>query len=802
MINKLAAGIVRVRWAIIVLFVLLVGGLAAGIGQFKIDASADTLLVKNNKLYIESQLAAQVFSPDEFILLAYQPESHPLYSRQTFDDIAQMSEQIQKMERVEAVTSILTVPLIQNKSSLTGDTDVSQLSWQTQKYSPQQMQQLISGHPIFTDLLVNREDTATAIQVVFRQNPELQNLEQQMTEIEANLLTRDLTEEEQTRLAGLKAQADPIKQALTRQRQQEIDQLNQIASQVNGRASTYLGGSYVVGQHLVDIIRSDLTLFGSAIAAVIALLLLILYRSVRWVIFPLGACAVSVSMTMGLFGWLDMRTTVISANFIALQLILTLAVMIHLIGAYRDISHQQPDLNQYERVTAMLEQKLSPCFYATLTTSVGFASLIFSGLQPVVDFGYMMLSAMIITMLVGLLLFPALLALLSAKHESHDFNWITGLLNKLKILSLRAPGTITVLILLIFGGTAFGISRLNVENSFIDYFAKDTQVYQELAFIDKQFGGSTPLDIILDIGEVDDKQQLILTADTVNQLQLVQAAVKAFEATGSVTSIANFTELAKQLNDNKPLTEYELTAIYRLLDEKVVDQLVGAYFSPQTGQLRVSVRVQDTTDNLNRATFLQSLKQDLSTVGVATDDVQLTSLFVLYQDILSRLFDSQVTTLGIVYLVLAVVLLVIFRSIKVALIALIPNVLTTLGILGVIGWLGIPLDIMTITIAAIAMGIAVDDTIHFVHAWLSGHRQGDAGQACNEAFGHTGMAILFTTTIIATGFSLFGLSDFIPSVNFGLLTASAMIMALVTDLTLLPALLNKFVGRTQTQSAN
>ena len=143
MISKFAAGIVRLRWLIIVLFILVVGGLGAGIAQFKIDASADTLLVKNNKLYIESQLAAQVFSPDEFILLAYKPDSHPLYSRQTFDDIQQMSAQIKKMDRVEAVTSILTVPLIQNKASLTGDTDVSQLSWQAQKYSPQQMQELV-----------------------------------------------------------------------------------------------------------------------------------------------------------------------------------------------------------------------------------------------------------------------------------------------------------------------------------------------------------------------------------------------------------------------------------------------------------------------------------------------------------------------------------------------------------------------------------------------------------------------------------------------------------------------------------
>ena len=229
----------------------------------------------------------------------------------------------------------------------------------------------------------------------------------------------------------------------------------------------------------------------------------------------------------------------------------------------------------------------------------------------------------------------------------------------------------------------------------------------------------------------------------------------------------------------------------------MVNQLVGAYFSEADNTFRISTRIQDTTEGLNRQQFMDQLNSDLHAVGLEKDQYQLTSLFVLYQDILSRLFDSQIKTLGIVYAVLAVVLFAIFRSIKVTLIALLPNVLTTLGILGVIGWAGISLDIMTITIAAIAMGIAVDDTIHFLHSYLQGMKSSDGKTAIagsESAFGHSGLAILFTSVIIATGFSLFGFSDFLPSVYFGLLTALAMLFALLTDLTLLPALLNRFVG--------
>ncbi|MAD76347.1 MAG: hypothetical protein CML20_16430 [Rheinheimera sp.] len=797
-ISWLAHTIVQLRWAIIILFIGLVAMATAFLSQFRIDASAETLLVKNNALYIESQLANQRFSPDEFILVAYQPEDGELFAEQTFADITALSADYATLERVSSVTSMLTVPLLSDASAFTSGADVASLTWQQQQYSPAQMRQLLTGHPIFTDLLLNKAQTAAGIQVVFKADPELTELERQILSIQQHTLSRELTAAEQHELEQLKQAADPIRQRLMKQRQQEIEQIEQFNRQVSERAATYVGGAYVVGQHLVDMIKSDLTSFGIAIGLIIAVLLLIIYRSWRGVFFPLLSCSVSVLLTCGLFGLLDIRTTVISANFIALQLILTLAVMIHLLGAYREIARDQPEFTQQQRVAGMLAQKISPCFYATLTTSVGFGSLIFSGIQPVVDFGFMMLIAMLITMSVSLLLFPALLSFLKARPEPKDFDWLASALQQAAGMVKRRPYPVILLIVAIFCGLATGISRLNVENSFINYFAKDTQVHQELAFIDQQFGGSTPLDIVITLDPTQAKPDLVIAADQLNQLHLAHAAVDAFEASGSVTSLINFTTLARQLNDDKPLTEYELDTIYEMLSSKVTDQRVGAYLADSPSQVRIATRIQDTTVNLNREQFMQQLHQDLQTVGLAEQDYKLTNLFVLYQDILSRLFDSQVTTLGLVYLALGLMLLVIFRSVKIALIALIPNVLTTLGILGLIGWLNIPLDLMTITIAAIAMGIAVDDTIHFIHNYL----QQPAGGALEATFGHTGMAIVFTSVIIAAGFAVFGFSDFLPSVYFGVLTAAAMLMALITDLTILPALLNRFVSSDNSRQHN
>lgn len=784
---RIAKAIVSARTMILLFFTafsILAGYYST---QFKIDASAETLLVKNNKLFIQTQVANQQFSPEEFILLAYKPHEHKLLSQRTFEDLTKLRKELLKISRVKSVTSILTVPLLDSDTSLITN-DVAELTWNEQQYSPQKMGDLLDDHPIFTDLLINSDQTSTALQIVFESNPELAEIESEILALQRITLERDLSDDEVVQIAQLRAEADPIKQSLVELRKKEIEQIQAIANSISD-ATLYMGGSYVVGYHLVNIIQSDLMVFGSAITLIIILLLALIYRTVRWVIFPIVICAISVLLTMGLFGFLDLRTTVISANFIALQLILTLAVMIHLIGAYRAAAAKLNQADARDIVVAMLNKKLAPCFYATLTTSVGFGSLIFAGIQPVVDFGTMMLLAMLITMSVSLLLFPAMLAFLGRARTSSENKGIQSLLSKLASLSNDHPIKTTISVGAVFIFLSLGVSQLTVENSFIHYFDDETQIFKELSFIDQEFGGSTPLDIIVDIPDSQDKQDLIITADAINKLHLVHATVDAFPATGSVTSVINFTTLAKRINDGKPLTEYELDVVYSMLDDKVADQLLGAYLDEGSSRYRIAARIQDTNEELNRSEFMIDLRKDLIAVGLTPEQFQLTNLFVLYQDILSRLVDSQVTTLGIVYLALLIVLLFIFKSLKIALIALVPNILTTLGIVGVIGWLGIPLDLMTITIAAIAMGIAMDDTIHFVDNVIST----SSSSTLEDAFMESGLAIIYTSLVIAVGFSLFVFSDFLPSVYFGVLTATAMMFALLTDLTILPALLKRFV---------
>lgn len=622
----------------------------------------------------------------------------------------------------------------------------------------------------------------------------MDKIENQITALQQKQLTDEFTEQEKQATEQLSKQAAPIKMRLQKVRQQEIKQIYQITDQQAERAAIYLGGGQVLAYQLIKIIKNDLVVFGSAIAMVICIMLLALFRQWRWVFLPVICCATSVVITVGLFGMLDMRTTVISSNFIALQLILTLAIVIHLIVQFRQLAEKNRDFSQRQLVEATIRSKMAPCFYAGLTTSIGFSSLIFSNIQPVITFGWMMIVAMLVSTLVSLLLFPALLNLLPLKLLKAVSEQASKGMNILADFVLSHKAVFFLLSIGLLGGSLLGATRLDVENSFVHYFSDSTKVRKELEFIDKQFGGSTPLDFVYTIKQKQHDTELVMSAETVQTLQKIQHVMEQYPEIGKVMSIVNFTQLAKELNDGKPLTQYELTAIYHLLDKELSEQLLGAYFSPEHQQFRISTRVKDSTEGFNRAEFLQRLRADITGLGIDPKAYNLTNLFVLYQDILQRPFEAQINTLGIVYVVLTLVLLMIFRSFKVAVIAIIPNIISTMVILGLMGWFGIPLDLMTITIAAIAMGIAVDDTIHFVHHYLKSVEQQPRDKAIAATYNSVGFAMLYTTLIITVGFGMLGFSDFIPSVMFGLLTGLAMLVALLTDLTLLPAMLDKFVG--------
>jgi len=661
-------------------------------------------------------------------------------------------------------------------------------------FQMQQIEDEFADHPIYADLLVNSGQTATALQILFRTDEGLQELNARINTLNSESVERALSEGEAQELEALVAEREPIEKALEQTRIAEIDQLRAIAAGYADEANIRLGGVHVIAYQLIEIISNDLMIFGAAIAVMICLVLLILFRSLRWILIPVVCCICSVLPTIGLFALLGMKATVISANFIALQLILTLAIVIHLIVQYRQFSEDDNDKAQRELVRATLDEKIGPCFFAGITTSVGFASLIFSGIQPVISFGWMMIIAMSFSIVVSLILFPVLVELLPREKIRKDLSVLVALVKGLRALVLNYRAVVIVLCLLILGVGVSGAMRLSVENSFINYFKQSTQIYQELAYIDQQFGGTTPLDIVYTLPDQAADPDIVMSADSVLTMQRIQNRLKRYDATGRILSPVNMTDLAREVNNDRPLTEYELTVLYWMMDEAFRDDLIGSFFNEDNNEVRFNIWVKDLTEDLNRAELLLSVKNDMAELGIGESDYQLSNLFMLYQDIMQQLADSQITTLAIVYIALTLTFMLIFKSLTVALVAVAPNLLSTAAIFGVMGWVGLPLDLMTITIAAIVMGIAVDDTIHYVYRYLAElEKGGDVVLAVTRSHDTVGMAMLYTSLLIGAGFSMLAFSDFVPSVIFGLLTALAMLLALLADLCLLPLLLSRFV---------
>lgn len=782
----------------IVLLIFLLGTCVLGwqARNFRIDASADTLLMRDNPLYVRTKVVNRRFSPQEFLLIAYEPLKNSVFSRQTFADIADLSERLCRIERVESVCSILNTPLFvlaDTASSL--QADPASLTIEKQDYSMKELSDAFRGHPLYEDLLINKAQTATALQVLFKRDEELDRLDSRIVALQQKTLTGKLSVADQAELSALAEQAEPLKQNLDIIRIHEIETMRGICADYEGRAHIYMGGIQVLAFQLIHIIKSDLVIFGSAIAAMICLILYFLFRKIKWLVIPVVCCACSVISTIGIFAMFGLKTTVISSNFIALQLILTLALAIHLIVQYREYSRDQPDWSQERLVHETLSRKVRPCFYAGLTTSVGFGSLLFSGIQPVITFGWMMIIAMLFSISVSLILFPALMALYKRGHMEDELASTRRIMNSAATVALKHPRMVAGAGAAIVILSVIGMLQLDVENSFLTYFRSSTLVRKELTFIDQQFGGSTPLDLVYTIGTSEREDGLVLTSDTVLMLQRIQMALQKHAAFGKIISIVNFTDLARIMNGGRPLTEYELTALYWTMESSVRDNLLGSFISPADGQVRFSARIKDGTEGLDRAKLMSEIRQDMSGLGIQENSYMLTNLFVLYQDILQRLFRSQILTLGIVFAALTLTFWAVFRSLKIAMLGMIPNIIPTLGVLGVMGWLHIPLDLMTITIAAIAMGIAVDDTIHFIHRYLEEIENSSAEEAVKCVHASVGHAILYTSVIIIFGFSLLSFSDFVPTVLFGLLTGLAMTVALAADLYLLPVLLCRFVKR-------
>jgi len=785
------------------------------IPNFKMDASADSLVLENDQALKYHRATSARYGTEDFVVITFKPFKG-IYNKNSLSILDNLSQDIKfSIDNVSNVLTILDVPLLDSPQIGFSDLGSEQRTLRTEGVDLDLVKKEFLTSPLYKNLLMSSDSTTTVLVVYFSKDSKYFDLLNKRNSLREIRLQRELSLNEQNLLKTYEIDFKDYSAKYALKEKENIKKIRQVVSKYKGDASMFLGGVPMITSDMTDFIAQDIKKFGVGVFIFLVLILFLIFRSTRWIIIPLFGCIASVIFVSGLSGYIDWRITVISSNFAAILLIITMSMTIHLAVRFRELKSKNKGQDNKSIVKEAVHYMFVPCVYTSLTTIVAFASLVVSGIRPVIDFGHMMTLGITSAFIITFIVFPTVLIILPNENVKEKNDLTRNITNSFASFSTKNYVKIILIALLVFIISAVGISKIKVENRFIDYFHSDTEIYQGMLEIDKKLGGTTPFDIIIDkpikedneesnfdldedfddlselLGDKEEIKGYWLTNPKFKEIEKIHNFLESQPETGKVLSIATLYKLATSLNENEPLSDLQVGAIKDSLSNDVKKVLLDPYLSENEEQTRITLRVIDSDKNLNRKEFIQRVENYLSEeMGYARERFNTTNMLVLYNNMLQSLFSSQIQTIGFVFISIMFMFVVLFRSFYLAILAIIPNVLPATLVLGFMGLKSIPLDLMTITIAAISVGIAVDNTIHYIIRFKREFSQNkNYSKTVEICHGSIGKAMYYTSSIIVIGFSILSLSNFIPTIYFGLLTGLAMLAALIASLTLLPALL-------------
>ncbi|MAV48614.1 MAG: hypothetical protein CMJ02_01495 [Pelagibacteraceae bacterium] len=786
--------------------------------NFELDASADTLLIDNDPDLIYLRELNKRYKSEEFFIITYTPNSPN--KKETIKELKKLVTEINNFKWISKTVSIINAPLLQSTNEPLMDR-IKNLKYITnENINTDKAIKELSTSPVYKNLIISEDSKTFGIVAFIKDNkPYLETID-----TKSKLLLSKKINKQDLELINQKFKK------LQKQHSKNISKYNASIKKLIGNyqsnAEIRLSGIPMIADDMISFIKNDIIIFGIGVFLFIIFTLWYVFKNINWVIFPLLNCLLAITLMIGFLSTAGWKVTVISSNFIALMLILTMSMNIHYLVRFMQVDISRFNSEELVEQTNFRIKQTSnsiffPILYAVLTTICAFLSLVFSEIKPVIDFGWMMTIGLLISLVSTFLFLPVLIKIFNPtisenlkSSESKIAKIFLSFSNKNKFIYL----TLTSLIIVSF----LGISKLKVENSFINYFDKDTEIYKGMKNIDEKLGGTTPLEIILKfktkkinndddsfLGSNTNKEDDFLgggvsqnddskywfTRDKIDRIVNIHNYLESQPEVGKVLSFSSILSIAESLNNNKKLGSLEMGVLYEKLPDNIKEQIIKPYISIKDNEARITMRIKDSQKNLRRQELINRIENDLQTkFKINSDEFKLAGVLIIFNNLLQSLFDSQIKTLGIVMAGIFVMFLVLFRSIKLSIIGIVPNFIAATFVLGFIGILNIPLDMMTITIAAITIGIAVDNSIHYIYRFKfeKENNNFEAKQITSNCHQSVGKAIISTSLTIIFGFSILVLSNFIPTIYFGLFTGLAMMTALFLVLTLLPNLLNKF----------
>jgi len=774
-----------------------------GINNFKLDASSDALVIEGDASLKKFREAEKEFGGSDFLIVVIEPHDE-IFSNTTIETIKSLELKIESIAGIESVLSLVDapvffqpkVPLVEVSDNLKDLDDPSiDLALARDEFL---------DNPIYRDLIISADGKTTAMQVNLLSN----DLYDSYIEERYDLLDKNDT----TRLDELNKKISDLNDDISQNNALIIEEIREVLNEYSYMGSLYLGGPSMIATDMMTFIKDDLVVFGLGVALVFAIMLYLFFGNTWFVLLPLINSFFATYFTAAFLGAMDWKISVVSSNFIALLLILTISLTVHVLVKFNELKEEFND--RTDRLKNAIRQIIVPCFFAAFTTGIAFISLLVGELKPVIEFGKMMSVGILIAFICTFTFIPAALSLIknTKTKDVLKLHRITSILYKYTVKNTKLIFLISFISISAF---IYGAFKLEVENKFIDYFDDTTEIYQGMLKIDKDLGGTATLDIIIK----EPKEDLIINNSvdddiflddlfedensqasgywwniySLSKLEEIHDYLDEKDEIGKVLSVASGLKLARKINDDQDLNDLELALLRSVLPEDIKDTLLYSYINKDDSVVRISTRVVETSDGLNRNNLIAEIKNDLKNEFKLDDDqITITGLAVLYNNMLQSLFSAQIGSILIVFSVIGLMFLAIFKTFKAMIIGLIPNIFVAMSVLGVLGLLELPLDIMTITVAAISVGMAVDNTIHYMYRYKKEVKNTkDALTAINFTHINIGRALFYTAATISVGFSILSLSNFFPTVLFGLFTSMALIISFVSSLTLLPNLLVK-----------
>ena len=778
--------------------------------DFNLDASSDALLLEGDKDLKYLREINERYKSKDFLVLTYTPVSS-FTDKETILNLQLLKSKIEKLTWVDSVITVIDVPLLKSTDENLMDRLKNYKTLAYPEIDRNRGFEEILNSPIYKNYVISEDGKTSGVVVYLKKDKRLAEYIKVKDKYYNQSIEVGLKNEEKKNYKKFLKEYEEYKNLYNTRNHQNINEIRDIINKYGENAKIHLGGIPMIADDMMSFIKNDIIVFGVGVFIFIIFTLWFIFKKIKWVIMPLLGCATSVIIMIGFLGLIGWKVTVISSNFIALMLILNMAMNIHVTVRFLQLRKEFPLLSKGEAIILASKKMMPPILYTVLTTICAFLSLIFSGIKPIIDFGWMMTLGLLISLIVTFTLLPSLLNIFANENEidvkDKDKSFITSILGSIakrnKILIL---GPTLIIIFL----SIFGISKLKVENSFINYFDKETEIYKGMKKIDDDLGGTTPLNVILkfpstknkktdddefsewdeDNEKDEDRSKYWFTRDKMDKILKVHDYLDSLPEIGKVLSFGSILRVAEDLN-KKELQSLEIAVLYSKIPEEIKQEIISPYISVEEDEARISVRVKDSLENLRRNDLINKINSDLNIkLNLEKEEYKLTGVLILFNNLLQSLFKSQILTLGIVMLGIFLMFFILFRNVTLSFIGIVPNFIAAFFILGIIGFMNIPLDMMTITIAAITIGIAVDNSIHYIYRFKEEFDKiKDYNQTLDRCHQTVGIAILNTSITIVFGFSILVLSNFIPTIYFGFFTGVAMLLAMISVLTLLPKLL-------------